>query len=152
MSIDFDKYATEGKEFVKLVAEELTVTQVKAGRIIRAVFHALRNWLSHEESFQLLAQLPISLKGVYVHGWKFDKDNNRISHLDNFLEEVKQEDNELSGYDFGNKSKASMAVAVVFRTLNYIVSEEEMNDILNILPGSLKAFIKESIDGKGAVL
>jgi uncharacterized protein (DUF2267 family) len=152
MSIDFDKYASEGREFVKLVADELTVTQVKAGRIIRAVFHALRNWLSHEESFQLLAQLPVSLKGVYVDGWRFDKDNNRISHLANFLEEVKQEDNRLSGYDFGDKSNASVAVAVVFKTLNYIVSEDEMNGIINIIPDPLKAFLKENIDGKGAVL
>jgi len=53
------------------------------------VFHALRNWLSHEESFQLLAQLPMALKGVYVDGWKFDKAFNRLSHINDFLDEVR---------------------------------------------------------------
>ena len=64
MSLDFEKYAVKGNEFVRLVAEELDVSLDKAGRIIRAVFHALRNRRSHEESFQLLVQLPMSLKGV----------------------------------------------------------------------------------------
>ena len=53
------------------------------------MFHALRNWLSHEESFQLLAQLPMALKGVYVDGWKFDKAFNRLSHINDFLDEVR---------------------------------------------------------------
>lgn len=66
MSLDFEKNARKGNEFVRRLAEELGAPLDKAGRIIGAVFHALRNRLSHEESFQLLAQLPVSLKSVYV--------------------------------------------------------------------------------------
>jgi uncharacterized protein (DUF2267 family) len=152
MSLDFEIYAAKGKEFVSLVADELEVTQVKAGGIVRAVFHALRNWLSHEESFQLLAQLPMSLKGVYVDGWKFDKDNNIISHLDDFLDEVKKEDSGRSGYDFSDTAKATDALAVVFGALNYLVSEQEMNAILDVIPPALKMFLKKSIAGNGTVL
>ena len=96
MSLDFEKKG-EGNEFVRLVAEELEVSVDKAGRIIRAVFHALRNRLSHEESFQLLAQLPVSLKGVYVDGWRFNKDFHRISYINDFLDGVRQEDGGLAG-------------------------------------------------------
>jgi uncharacterized protein (DUF2267 family) len=81
MALDFEKYAAKGNEFVRLVAEDLQVSHDRAGRIIRAVFHALRNRLNHEESFQLLAQLPMVLKGVYVDGWHFDKDFHRIRHI-----------------------------------------------------------------------
>lgn len=151
MSLDFEKYAVKGNEFVRLVAEELEVSRDKAGRIIRAVLHALRNRLSHEESFQLLAQLPMSLKGVYVDGWRFNKDFNRISHIDDFLDEVRQEDGGLAGYDFGNNSKARVAVASVFKALNYFVSEGEMNDIIDVMPTELKQFIKESIAGNETV-
>ncbi len=56
MPLDFEKYAVKGNEFVRLVAEELLMSKDKTGRIIRAVLHALRNRLSHKESFQLLAQ------------------------------------------------------------------------------------------------
>lgn len=148
MSLDFEKYAAKGNEFVHLVSEELQVPRDKAGRIIRAVLHALRNRLSHEESFQLLAQLPVALKGVYVDGWKFDKDFNRIHHVNDFLDEIRKEDRGLAGYDFGNNSKAEIAVASVFKALNNFVSEGEMNDITDVMPAELKEFIKESIADK----
>ena len=35
MSLDFEKYAVKGNEFVRLVVEELEVPRDKAGRIIR---------------------------------------------------------------------------------------------------------------------
>ena len=56
------------------------------------------------------------------------------------------------GMILSNNSKAGVAVASVFKALNYFVSEEEMNDILDVIPSELKQFIKESIEGKGTVL
>jgi len=94
----------------------------------------------------------MSLKGVYVDGWLFNKDFNRISHINDFLDEVRQEDGGLAGYDFVNNSKAGFAVAAVFKALNYFVSEEEMNDIIDVMSRELKEFIKESIAGKETVL
>lgn len=152
MPFDFQKNAAKGNEFVRLVGEELEVPLDIAGSIIRAVFHALRNRLSHEESFQLMAQLPVALKGAYVDGWKFNKDSNRISLVNDFIDELRKEDRGLSGYDFSNDSKAKIAVTTVFKALNYFVSEEEMKDMVDILPADLQKFIKESISGQGTVL
>jgi len=134
------------------VAEDLKVPREKAGRVIRAVLHALRNRLTHEESFQLIAQLPMALKGVYVDGWWFEKDFNRISHVDDFLDEVREEDSGLAGYDFGNNKRARAAVAAVFKAMNYFVSEGEMNDIIAVIPQELKMLIKKSIAGNETVL
>jgi uncharacterized protein (DUF2267 family) len=152
MALDFEKYAVKGNEFVKLVMDDLNMPRDKSGRIIRAVFHALRNRVSHEESFQMLAQLPMALKGIYVDGWKFNKEFNRISHLNDFLDEVRKEDGGLAGYDLGNNAKAKVAVAAVFKAMNYFVSEGEMRDIMSGLPKELKEFVNESIAGSETVL
>jgi len=72
-----------------------------------------------------MATLPMALKGVYVDGWRFDKDFNRIRHLNDFLDEVRLEDGELAGYDFGDNSKARIAVASVLKALNFFVSGEK---------------------------
>lgn len=152
MSLDFEKYAFKGNEFVSLVAEDLEVSEKKAGRVIRSVLHALRNRLSHEESFQLLAQLPMALKGVYVDGWKFEKKFNRISHVNEFMDEIRLEDGGLAGYDFGNNANAKLAVAAVFKALTYFVSDGEMNDVIDVMPQELKEFIRESIAGEERVL
>ncbi|MEP7106646.1 MAG: DUF2267 domain-containing protein [Ferruginibacter sp.] len=152
MPFEFEKHAVKGNEFVTLVAEELEVSPGIAGSIIRAVFHALRNRLTHEESFKLLALLPMALKGVYLDGWKYDKDFNQISHMEDFLDEVRLEDGGMAGFEFADNSKAKTAIACIFRTLNYFVSYEEMNEILNVLSAELKKFIKESISGDETVL
>jgi len=145
MPLDFEKYAAKGNEFVRLVAEELKVPRDMAGRIIYSVLHALRNRLSHEESFQLIAQLPMALKGVYVDGWNFSKDFNRIKHVEDFLDEVRKEDGDRAGYDFGNNTKARVTIAAIFKALNYFVSDGEMNDIIDVLPEEIKEFTRKSL-------
>ncbi len=152
MPLDFEKHAAKGNEFVRLVADELIVSREKAGRIIRAVFHALRNRLTHEESFQLLAQLPVAIKGIYVDGWKFKKDFTRIIHLPDFLNEVRTEDGVLAAYDLGNNERAEKAVAAVFKAMSYFVSEGEFKDVMAVLPGEIRNFIQESLAGEGTVL
>ena len=152
MSIDFEKYAIKGNEFVRLVTDAISVPKERVGRIIRAVFHSIRNRLTHEESFQLIAQLPMSLKGVYVDGWKFNKDFKRITHLSDFLEEVRKEDGGLAGYDFGDQLTTKKAVSAVFNALQYFISEGEMQAIVDILPAELKVFVEESIFGTGIIL
>ena len=152
MSLNFDKYAVKGNEFVKLVADELNVPMEKAGRVIRAVLHALRNRVSHEESFQLMAQLPMCIKGVYVDGWKFDKVYNRITHLNDFFDEARKEDGDIAGYDFGNNKKAEIAIASVFKALKYFISDGEMNDVIGVLPAEIGHFIKKSIAGNELVI
>ena len=67
MALDFEKYAAKGNEFLNRLAENLgDEDRAHAARILRSTFRGLRNHLTVEESFQLLAQLPMALKSVYV--------------------------------------------------------------------------------------
>ncbi|MEI2747396.1 MAG: DUF2267 domain-containing protein [Ferruginibacter sp.] len=152
MGLDFENYAVKANEFVRLVAEELNIPVKNAGSIVRAVFHALRNRLSHEESFHLMAQLPMPLKGVYADNWKFNKDYINLTELNDFIGEVITEDQLMSHYDFNDPLKARKAIAAVFKALNYIISEAEMSDILQVLPSGLNQFVNESIDGRKTML
>ena len=152
MGLDFENYAVKANEFVRLIAEELNIPVKNAGSIVRAVFHALRNRLSHEESFHLMAQLPMPLKGVYADNWKFNKDYINLTELNDFIGEVITEDQLMSHYDFNDPLKARKAIAAVFKALNYIISEAEMSDILQVLPSGLNQFVNESIDGRKTML
>ncbi|MGB5667294.1 MAG: DUF2267 domain-containing protein, partial [Maribacter sp.] len=75
MALNFNQYATEGNTFIKGYAKQMNLgtDTDKAGRIFTAIMHALRDIIPPEESFQLIAQLPMFIKGVYVHGWKLKK-------------------------------------------------------------------------------
>jgi uncharacterized protein (DUF2267 family) len=142
MSLDFLQYATKGNAFVNAVAHELEVPRDQSARIIRAVLHALRNRLSLDESFQLLAQLPMALKAVYVDGWKPNGDYVRIRHLDEFLDEIRQEDGGMAGYDFGNNQRALKAVSAVFQALHEFISEGGFEGLVFTLPESFQTWLK----------
>lgn len=142
MSLDFLQYAAKGNAFINEVAEELKVPRDQAGRIIRSVLHALRNRLSLQESFQLLAQLPMALKAVYVDGWKPDSAFERIRHVDEFLDEVRKEDGGLAGYDFGNDHRALAAVYAVMQTLHDSISEGGFESFIQTLPDSYQSWLE----------
>ncbi len=143
MVIDFEKYALKGNEFIRFVALELEVPRDKAGRIVRAVLHALRDRLTYEESFQLMAQLPMAIKGIYVDGWKYRIPLLRVRHLDEFIESIREADGKLSGYDFGNNARALRAVQAVFSALYEYVSPGEMRDILELLPHAIRELVRQ---------
>lgn len=70
--MNFEKYVQESNEFLKEVANELNNggDTNHAYRVLRTVFHTLREILTTEESLHMIAQLPMLLKAVYVEGWK----------------------------------------------------------------------------------
>lgn len=145
MATDFEKYAAKGNELLNTLADDLQVPPHKASRILRAVLHAIRNHLTVEESLQLMAQLPMMIKALYVDQWRIPQHTERIHHVTQFLDEIRKWDNEQAGYDFGNNESAATAVKAVFRTLNYYISTGEFEDIIAVLPTEIKDFITGSI-------
>jgi len=145
MSLDFDKYAAKGNEFLNMLAEDLKMPHDKAGRILRAVLHAMRNRISVDESFQVIAQLPMALKAVYVDQWDPWHSFRRIHQVEQFIDEVRRYDKATAAMDFGDDESAKLAIKAVFRTLNHYLSDGELRDIIAILPKDMKDFVSSSI-------
>jgi uncharacterized protein (DUF2267 family) len=146
MSLNFENYAQKGHEFVNHLAVELGTKDIShAGRVLRCVLHALRNRLTHEESFQLLAQLPMAIKAVYVDGWKFSTDFKRLHHIEDFMDEVLKEDGMAASRDFRTEDEVKIAVEAVFKTLARYVSAGEIRHMIAVLPRELKALLTEAV-------
>lgn len=148
MPLNFEKHAAKGNEFVNALVRELGEgDRDHAGRVLRSVFRALRNRLTVQESIQFLSQLPMSLKAVYVDGWKFQQDRNRIKTLDEFAEEVMAEDGAAAWRDFSTLEEAIEAIKAVLRTTSIYVSSGEMKDLLGVLPKQIEAELKADVLG-----
>lgn len=147
MSIHFEKHAAKGNEFLNRLALQLghPGEKEKAGRILRSTLRALRNHLTVEESFQLIAQLPMVLKAMYVDGWVPAK-HKRIKLMDEFLLEVLQEERWAAFNDLKDEYAARMAVEAVIVTMAHYVSFGELNDVIAVLPQELKEFFKHSLE------
>ncbi len=149
----FEKYVATGNSFIKEVAQELTgkpkeeITEAdkeRALRITRAVLHGLRNRLTPEEFVDLISQLPMCIKAVAVDGWKIDKTPEKIKHVDEFVEEVWNEDGRVAPRDFGSREEAKEAIKAVLRVIKRHVSDGEIKDVEAEMPKELKQFIEEA--------
>lgn len=138
----FDNYASKGNEWINKIAQMGEIPEDQAGRILRATLHALRNRLTMEESFHLLAQLPMALKGVYVDGWKMPQYFERIRHLHEFLNDVRRIEGPTAAYDLGNDEKAKQRVGIIFQILHEYISEGEMENILGQFSEEIRHFIQ----------
>lgn len=143
--MNFQNYARKGESFVREIARELGCAEDmnKAGRIMRSTFHVLRNQTSPEESMQLISQLPMMIKAVYVDGWSLGKSVNRVRHVDDFLAKVREADRDFSEDDLFCDADALAAVKAVFRVVRSHVSEGEIEDLRRTLPGELRCLLEE---------
>ena len=143
MSLNFNQYAVEANTFMKEYAEKIKVEDKnKAGRILSAVLHGLREVISTEESLQLIAQLPMFLKAVYVNGWSGHK-KQRIRSLVEFIDLINRFDGVTSVHDFGSDEETIKYIKTTFLILRKYVSFGELEDIRTELPKELKSLIFE---------
>ena len=142
MSLHFYSYARKGNEFIDEVAKEMKTSDTdKAGRMTRCVLRALRNRLTLEDSFGLLAQLPMALKAVYVDGWKLIFSKPKMDHFSDFISETVKEDQDSAWRDFSNESEVSNAIIAVFRVLIHHISIVEAMFVLQVLPADLQLML-----------
>lgn len=144
MTLDFEKHAKKGNEFMHHLENTLsTDDRAHAARILRSTFRVLRNHLTFEESLQLLAQLPMALKAVYVDGWSLSA-HSKIKTAEQFLTEIVQEEGNAAWRDFSSEEEISSAVRAVIESLRMYVSNEELTQALGTLPARIRKIFESS--------
>ena len=66
----FSHAEQQAQQWVNELAEDLDWQEGRAYRLLRSVLHALRDWLSMEETADLSAQLPVLIRGILFDSWK----------------------------------------------------------------------------------
>ncbi len=147
MALSFQKYAQHGQEIIDDLANYLGYPEDKAraGRVLNTTLHVLRDLLTTEESLQLLAQLPMAIKSVYVAGWSLKQKRDKIRTLDDFVDRIKTLDRSAFTHDFENSEKAIKAVAMVFNVLTEHTSKGEIDDVKAQLPKALKDLARSHV-------
>jgi uncharacterized protein (DUF2267 family) len=140
MHTHFEQYAQKGNEFLNRLAFRLGDENNKdrALRILRSVFHVLRQRLTPEESMQMIAQLPMALKGLYVDGWKLHQKKSHTKTIEQFAVEVVLADRQAAWGDFYGEEEVYVAIRAVLETLADYVSSDEIEDMISVMPVDLK--------------
>lgn len=140
MALNFNQYAAEGNTFMKAYAKELGLTKDldKAGRILTTILHGIRSMISTEESLQLIAQLPMFLKAIYVNGWAIKTKKEKIKSMEDFIDHLRTISKKTSLVDFDSNEIAEEDVFSTFNMLRNYVSSGQMDDVIGQLPKQLK--------------
>lgn len=139
MILNFESYSQKAHEFVKEVATELGNPEDigHAGRVIKVVFHSIRDTISPEESMHLIAQLPMYIKAVYVDNWKLSGKKEYIRSQEEFLRDLRETAGRTADKDFGDDEAALHKVEALFNVLKRHVSGGEINHIKAQFPAPL---------------
>ncbi|MBL3654694.1 DUF2267 domain-containing protein [Fulvivirga sediminis] len=90
----------------------------RAGLAVSRVLHTIRKSLSYQESAEFIKRLPEYLKVMFVMNWKPKEERIQLRHLDEFTEEVLNEDDNSEHKVFFKEVDALTAVITVLKTLN----------------------------------
>jgi uncharacterized protein (DUF2267 family) len=133
----FEQYCEDGRHFVNEVATELKISSNdQAARIMTAVLHTIRDLITIEESLDLISQLPMLIKAIYINGWK-PKQKNRVRTLDDFVERLMLQNPKAAPDDFGTDEKSITRTKGVIKVLRRYLSTGEVKDIVSQMPDEL---------------
>ena len=147
MTTSFNRFATQGNQFVAHLAYELETPHEtrRAYHILKAVLQGIRNRITPEESSHVLSQLPMSLKSLYVDGWQIGKKYNRVDSMSEFVDEVYQLSGGCKTRIFNCKTEVEKAIHAVFNVLGKYISDGEFEDILMCMPAALRVHLMDYV-------
>jgi len=128
----FSQAAQQAQQWVNEVAGELDWDVPRAYRLLRAVLHALRDWLPPEEMSDLAAQLPVLIRGVFFEGWRPLNGLGHDRRKADFIAVVRRE----SG--FGETVDFDRAIGAVLHLIDRHVSAGEVEQVRNSMRKALR--------------
>lgn len=148
----FDKFAQEGNEYLNELAagmghpEEEGQTYI----LLRSVLHVLRDRITISESFHVLSQLPMFLRGLYVEQWEYRETPLKIDSLEEFKTAVKQEQAKLGEqqFDWGQHTEDLISMVLTSLGTRYL-TEGQLQHIATQMPKELQGlFPVETENGR----
>jgi len=117
----------------------------RAYRLLKAVLHALRDWLQINDSVHFAAQLPELLRGVYYEQWRPAIVPVKKRSKADFLARVEE------SFKADPIDNPAQAVLAVFQLLSKKITRGEIEKVRHALPEELRDLWPEHYIAPGAV-
>lgn len=138
----FDTTIQETNTWLHQISNEMgDPRKTVAYHALRSVLFALRDRLSIDEVFDLSAQLPMLIRGIFFEGYR-PAGKPLKYHKEEFLERVNRE------LQANGPVNTELAVKAVFKVMDDHVSHGEMNDVRNRLSHDLRLLLASENNSK----
>ncbi|HLO85536.1 MAG TPA: DUF2267 domain-containing protein [Nostocaceae cyanobacterium] len=137
----FDATVQKTMPWINELAKELgwdNKHQVFQG--LRATLHTLRDRLTIEEAAHLGAQLPLLLAGFYYENWRPGGKQHKDRTKEEFLQHIRDYFRNIDP-----NIDAEKTVRAVFKILSQHISPGEIEDVINMLPPTLRELWPEGV-------
>jgi uncharacterized protein (DUF2267 family) len=113
--------------------------------LLKAVLHALRDWLQLNEAVDFAAQLPTLLRGAYYEQWRPATTPIKHRTKADFLAHVED------SFKIDPLPQPSLAVMAVLELLSKKITAGEIDDVRRALPAELRTLWPEPYRAAGMV-
>lgn len=146
--LNFNNAVHETENYINTLATALNhPNEPKRVLIIwRAVMHSVRDRIHPGESFDIIAPLPIILKGVYVQGWKYHPTPPlKYMSLEEMKSAVKNAQNHYGERSFPWEESTETIIAITLNSIRGYLPKEQMDKILNQMPKEVAQYLHDHI-------
>jgi len=147
--LNFDNFAQDAQAYVNTLAKELGHPDEKKRvlKIWRAVMHTIRDRIHLGESFDILAPLPVILKGIYVEGWKY-RESPPLSYetLEEMKSSVKALQSQYGERDFPWKKPTEVIISDTLNSLKRFIPVNQFEHIKTQMPKEIKEYLDSKIE------
>lgn len=138
--VKLEKYAMDANQWIDEVAVLMQIDDRElAWKALRGVLHVIRDRLIPEEVFQLSAQFPMLIRGLFFEGYHY---SNKPEKFD--VEELKDRISEALS------PVTDINPEVVFKSVLYVlydhISEGELQDIYGNMPRDIQQLWDKSLE------
>ncbi|MDX1586444.1 MAG: DUF2267 domain-containing protein [Balneolaceae bacterium] len=143
-NLNFEKFAQEAHEYVNQLAVDLGHPQEQEQCWIawRAVMHTIRDRIHLGESFDLMSQLPMILKGTYAENWKYhEKPPLNYETTEEMKKHVKTLQNRYGEMQFNWSKPTEEIISIIIDSLNRYCSKGQMEHIRGMMPKDVKELV-----------
>lgn len=137
----FDKFAQEGNEYLNELAADMGHPEEKGQTyiLLRSVLHVLRDRITISESFHVLSQLPMFLRGIYVEQWEYREKPLKIDSLQEFKDAVKQEQAKFGERQFDWSQPTEDLISMILTSLGTrYLTEGQLQHIATQMPKEIQ--------------
>ena len=143
-NLNFDNYQHEINKYVNDLAAQLGHPQEKRRSLIiwKAVMHTIRDRIHLSESFDLISQLPLILKGIYVDQWRYSESPSKdYETIREMTEEVEKLQAHYGEEDFDWNISTEEIISRTMDSLKAYFSEGQLEHIKSQLPAEVKDLV-----------
>jgi uncharacterized protein (DUF2267 family) len=117
----------------------------RAYRLLKAVFHALRDWLALNQSAAFAAQLPGLLRGFYYEQWRPSITPVKKRSKMDFIAHIND------SFKVDPLANPAQAIIPVLELLSEKITPGEIKNVRHMLPEDLRNLWPEHYPAAGAV-